>query len=249
LIITFDVAATFTCLLRISIVLFCSHAYTSESTLLVFGDSISAAYGMEQDQGWVHLLAQRPDLQAAGFNVVNASVSGETTDGGVVRLPKTLALHQPDIVIIELGGNDGLRGYPINNIRSNINEMIRLAQASGARVLLVSMVLPANYGRRYIGAFEGLYSAAATEFDINVVPFVFKGVATDESLMQRDGIHPRPEAQQMLLDGIWPYLQPLVDQATLGANASPQASTHASTHASTIAGTRPTTTPSARMAD
>jgi acyl-CoA thioesterase-1 len=146
-------------------------------------------------------------------------------------------LHQPDIVIIELGGNDGLRGYPLNNIRGTIDEMIRLAPAGGAKGLLGRMVLPANYGRRYIGAFEGLYSAAATEYDINVGPFVFKGVATDESLMQRDGIHPRPEAQQMLLDGIWPYLQPLVDQTTLGANASPQAST------------RPTTTPSARMAD
>jgi acyl-CoA thioesterase-1 len=210
LIITFDVAATFTCLLRMSIVLFCSHAYTSESTLLVFGDSISAAYGMEQNQGWVHLLTQQPDLQTAGFEIINASVSGETTDGGVIRLPKTLALHQPDIVIIELGGNDGLRGYPIANIRSNIDEMIRLSRASGAQVLLIGMVLPPNYGRRYTSAFEAVFSNAAVEFDINVVPFLLNGVATDESLMQRDGIHPRPEAQQLILDGIWPYLQPLV---------------------------------------
>ncbi|MFT4631867.1 MAG: acyl-CoA thioesterase-1 [Candidatus Pseudothioglobus sp.] len=210
MIITFDVAATFTYLLRVSIVLFCSNAYTSESTLLVFGDSISAAYGMEENQGWVHLLAQQPDIKTAGFEVVNASVSGETTDGGLIRLPKTLALHQPNIVVIELGGNDGLRGYPIDNIRTNIDEMIRLSRASGARVLLIGMVLPPNYGRRYTSAFESVFSAAAAKFDINVVPFLLNGVATDESLMQRDGIHPRPEAQQLMLDGIWPYLQPMV---------------------------------------
>jgi len=204
-----------------SIVLFCSHAYTSESTLLVFGDSISAAYGMEQNQGWVYLLAEQPAIKAAGFEIINASVSGETTDGGVVRLPKTLALHQPDIVIIELGGNDGLRGYPISNIRTNLDQMIQLSQASGAQVLLIGMVLPPNYGRRYTRAFESVFSAAAAEFEINVVPFLLNGVATDESLMQRDGIHPRPEAQQLMLDGIWPYLQPLVTRVTRATKTQP----------------------------
>jgi acyl-CoA thioesterase-1 len=205
-------------LVQLCLLLSSSYAYTSERTLLVYGDSISAAYGMEQSQGWVHLLGERLDTtmlgnmsgNMPGYKVVNASVSGETTDGGVVRLPKTLAVHQPDIVIIELGGNDGLRGYPIDKISANINQMIRLSQASGARVLLVGMVLPPNYGQRYTTAFADVFQQAAESYAIPLVPFLLDGVATAESLMQRDGIHPRAEAQPLLLDNIWPYLQPLL---------------------------------------
>jgi len=208
-------------LLNICILLFCSSAssqasplYTQKNTLLVFGDSISAAYGMEQEQGWVQLLANQLDATAAGYKVVNASVSGETTGGGLIRLPKTLALHQPDVIIIELGGNDGLRGYPIDNIKANIEQMISLAQAANAKVLLIGMVLPPNYGRRYTGAFEALYQAAATRFNIALVPFLLNGVATADSLMQRDGIHPKPEAQQMMLNDILPHLTPLLENLT-----------------------------------
>ena len=225
-------------LLTISLMLYTSQAFTSEGTLLVFGDSISAAYGMEETQGWVHLLDEKLKTplntnintninthintninthintslkdSTAGYEVVNASVSGETTDGGVVRLPKTLALHQPDIVIIELGGNDGLRGYPIDKISANISQMIHLSQASGARVLLIGMVLPPNYGQRYTKAFADVYQQAAATFNVPLVPFLLDGVATAESLMQRDGIHPRPEAQPLMLDNIWPYLVPLL---------------------------------------
>jgi len=203
-----------TVLLQTLILLFSPSAYTQQSTLLVYGDSISAAYGMAQEQGWVHLLARQLEATAAEYNVVNASVSGETTGGGVVRLPKTLEIHQPDIVIIELGGNDGLRGYPIDNIKTNIEQMISLAQANGAKVLLIGMVLPPNYGRRYTSAFEALFEESAERFNIALVPFLLNGVATAESLMQRDGIHPKPEAQQMMLDDIFPHLAPLLMPVT-----------------------------------
>ena len=129
-------------------------AYPNETSILVFGDSISAAYGMEPEQGWVHLLAERLEQEFPTATIINASVSGETTGGGLVRLPKTLAIHQPDIVVLELGGNDGLRGYPIDRIRSNLVEMTRLAREMNAKVLMIGMVLPPNYGKRYTDAFD-----------------------------------------------------------------------------------------------
>ena len=201
-------------MLQASILLFSPLGYTQQSTLLVYGDSISAAYGMDQEQGWVHLLARQLEATTADYNVVNASVSGETTGGGLVRLPKTLEIHQPDIVIIELGGNDGLRGYPIDNIKTNIEQMISLAQANGAKVLLIGMVLPPNYGQRYTRAFEALFEETAERFNIALVPFLLNGVATAESLMQRDGIHPKPEAQQMMLEDIFSHLAPLLAPVT-----------------------------------
>jgi acyl-CoA thioesterase-1 len=189
-------------------------AVGKEPTILVFGDSISAAYGMDPEQGWVHLLSEqlKDNVQSDGpaYRVINASVSGETTGGGLVRLPKTLEIHQPDVLILELGGNDGLRGYPIGKIESNLIAMTRMAQSAGARVLLIGMVLPPNYGSRYTRSFQGIFKNVATEFDIQFLPFFLEGVATPENLMQKDGIHPRPEAQMMLLEDVWPYLEQLL---------------------------------------
>lgn len=185
--------------------------YANSSTIVVFGDSISAAYGMEMEQGWVSLLSEHLAQETSDYRVVNASVSGETTGGGLVRLQKTLDIHKPDILILELGGNDGLRGYPIDKIEANLDEMTRMAQASGARVLLVGMVLPPNYGRRYTAAFEGIFANIAERFDLAFVPFILDGVATSSSLIQGDGIHPRPEAQEMILKDILPVLRPLLE--------------------------------------
>ena len=175
----------------------------------MFGDSISAAYGMETNLGWVNLLSQH----LTDHQIINASVSGETTGGGLVRLQKTLDAHQPDIVILELGGNDGLRGYPIDKIEANLVAMTRMSQSAGAKVLLVGMVLPPNYGQRYTTAFEGVFSDIADRFDLAFVPFILDGVATSSGLIQRDGIHPKPEAQAMIMEGILPALNPLLLKA------------------------------------
>jgi acyl-CoA thioesterase I len=182
----------------------------ADGTILVFGDSISAAYGMSREQGWVNLLAQRLKQNELEFQVVNASISGETTGGGLVRLPKTLEIHQPDLVILELGGNDGLRGYPIDKIQSNLQAMTQAIQNARAKVLIVGMVLPPNYGKRYTDAFEKLFDDVAQTQNVPLLPFVLEGIATSEDLIQRDGIHPKPEAQPMMLDDIWPHLEQLI---------------------------------------
>ena len=165
---------------------------------------------MDQEQGWVTLLANRLAIDHPHYKVVNASVSGETTGGGVTRLPKSLAFHQPDVLVLELGGNDGLRGYPISKIRDNLQVMIQQAQASGAKILLVGMVLPPNYGRRYTLAFEKVFSSLAEEHSLPFVPYLLDGVWTGKELIQRDGIHPTIDAQPKLLEGIWPSLEPLL---------------------------------------
>lgn len=184
---------------------------TPKGVILVFGDSISAAYGMDQELGWVHLLSERFKKDGIPYRLVNTSVSGETTGGGLVRLPKTLDVHQPDIVIIELGGNDGLRGYPISKIQDNLLALTQTAKAAGARVLLVGMVLPPNYGQRYTQAFEKLFTDIASSQQVPVLPFLLDGVTTSRKLLQRDGIHPTEEAQPLLVNEIWPLLAPLLD--------------------------------------
>lgn len=175
-------------------------------TILIFGDSISAAYGMDREKGWVQLLTRRLAAQALDYKVINASVSGETTGGGLVRIPKTLQIHQPDLVIIELGGNDGLRGYPINKIRGNLAAIVEATLGSGADILLVGMVLPPNYGSRYTNAFAALYSEIAGTFNVPFIPYLLKGTSTHDSLIQADGIHPTEAAQGLLLDDIWPKI-------------------------------------------
>ena len=185
-------------------------ARSGNRTILVVGDSISAGLGIQREQGWVHLLGDRLDATHPGIDVVNASISGDTTSGGVVRLPRALDTHAPDIVIIELGGNDGLRGYPIEKIRANLIDMVEMVHARGGAALLVGMQIPPNYGPRYVGAFRRVFEEVAEMTDSPLVPFLLVGVATDAALMQRDGIHPKADAQPILLDNVWPVLEPLL---------------------------------------
>lgn len=182
----------------------------SQNTLLVVGDSISAAYGVPSETAWVELLRERLSGQGLDWQVVNASISGETTDGGLRRLPGLLEKNDPDIVVIELGGNDGLRGFPPNVIESNLAGMIELAQDSGAVPLLVGMQIPPNYGQRYTRMFADLFPTLSNRYGVPLVPFFLDGIYDQDGLMQSDGIHPTEEAQPLLLDNIWPRLEPLV---------------------------------------
>lgn len=180
--------------------------------ILIMGDSLSAGYGIDVQQGWVQLLSDRL-ASLTGDNtylVINASVSGETTTGGVSRLPKLLSTHAPQLVILELGGNDGLRGQPINIMRKNLANMIEMAHAADAKVLLLGIQIPPNYGARYSDAFSAVYGELANAYDVNWVPFFLEGVALSPELMQSDGIHPNADAQEKLLDNVWGQLHPLL---------------------------------------
>ncbi len=179
-------------------------------TILVVGDSISAAYGIQREQGWVALLEERVATLAVPHQVVNASISGDTTGGALARLPRALEIHKPDVVVIEVGGNDALRGYPINRIEHNLDAMVTLAKDAGADVLLLGMEIPPNYGARYTQAFRNVFSEVATRADAPLVPFLLDGVATDAKLMQADGIHPTAAAQPRLLENVWPTLKSLL---------------------------------------
>ena len=181
-------------------------------TVLVLGDSISAAYGMQRDEGWVQLLRERLAEIDPVYRVVNASISGDTTGGGLARLPVALKTHDPALVIIELGGNDGLRGYPVSNIKKNLQQLAELAAAGGRAVLLVGMQIPPNYGHRYTRAFQSLFQDVADDQGIPVVPSFLEAVAVKPGLMQDDGIHPNAEAQPLLLDILWPFVEPLLTQ-------------------------------------
>lgn len=181
-------------------------------TVMVLGNSISAAYGLQTEageRGWVELLRERVGPR---HRVVNASISGDTTVGGLARLPRSLATHKPDIVIIELGGNDGLRGYPVASIRANLLAMARAVLAAGARPVLAGMQMTPNLGPRYTNGFRRMYPDVAAETGAALVPFILEGVALDENLMQRDGIHPNAKAQPLLLDNVWPVLEPLLEE-------------------------------------
>jgi acyl-CoA thioesterase-1 len=186
------------------------NAVASDRTILVFGDSLSAAHGIRPEQGWVTLLAQRLQAQGYGYQVINASVSGETSSGGLERLPRALALHTPAIVILELGANDGLRGLPVSAMQENLARMVQLSQAAGARVLLVGIRIPPNYGPRYTDQFERVYPALAQQYHLPLVPFLLEKVALDPALMQEDGMHPNAAAEPLVLDTLWPYLKPLL---------------------------------------
>ena len=180
------------------------------SAILVVGDSLSAGYGLAPGHGWVTLLQQRLKREGYGYRVINASVSGETTDGGVQRLDRALAQHRPAVVIIELGGNDGLRGLPVSRVRANLDLMITKSRAAGAIVLLVAIRVPTNYGPRYTTSFQSIYTDLATRYRIGLVPFLSDPVAVDLALFQPDGIHPTAAAQPLLLNSLWPQLSPLL---------------------------------------
>jgi acyl-CoA thioesterase-1 len=176
-------------------------------TILVLGDSVSAGYGIKVEEGWVALLQQRLRKQGYGYRVVNASVSGETTTGGLTRLPRALERHKPAIVLLELGGNDGLRGLPLATTRANLVRMIQLSQAAGARVVLVGMKIPPNYGPRYTQGFEQIFSDLAREYRLPLVPFLLDKVALTAGMMQEDGLHPTARGQPVMLDNVWPTLR------------------------------------------
>ena len=176
----------------------------------MLGDSLSAGYGIRIQEGWVNLLAQRIASEGYGYKVVNASVSGETTQGGLSRLPRVLQLHKPDVVLIELGGNDGLRGLPLATSRENLRRAIELARGAKARVLLVGMMIPPNYGQRYGQEFRDMFTSLAATHSVALVPFLLDQVALNPGLMQGDGIHANAKGQPQMLENVWPKLKPLL---------------------------------------
>ena len=178
--------------------------------ILVLGDSLSAGFGLAPGQGWVSLLQQRLKEEGYGHRVVNASVSGETTDGGLARLDRALATHEPAIVIVELGGNDGLRGLPVTRVEANLDQIVTKSLAAGADVLLLSVSMPTNYGPQYTSAFRQTFENLGRRHDIAVGALMSAGFAPDLSLFQPDGIHPNAKAQPLLLDSVWPQLTPLL---------------------------------------
>ena len=211
-------------LLALFLLLLCTHAWadadhtsspaTSTQKVLILGDSLSAAYGLEQDEGWVNLLQNmlraQPDTQH--IKLINAAISGETTDGGVSRLPRLLDQHAPDVVLIELGGNDGLQGHPITKLRENLATLIQLSRDAGAQPIVQAMQIPTNYGRRYNSMFIESFTQLADE--VPVVPFFLAEIALEPTLMQRDGIHPTAEAQPLIAAFMHEHFIPLVKKAS-----------------------------------
>jgi acyl-CoA thioesterase-1 len=179
-------------------------------TLRVVGDSISAGLGLDTSQGWVSLLEQRLKAQGTSYKVVNASISGDTSAGGLARLPALLSGEKPQVVVIELGGNDGLRGLPLLQMQQNLTAMVSASQQAGAKVLLLGMRLPPNYGERYNQAFSHVFQHVAEVNKVALVPFFLDGVGGVANMMQPDGIHPAAVAQPRLLDNMWPQLEPML---------------------------------------
>jgi len=176
-------------------------------TVLIFGDSLSAAYGIDVDQSWAALLQARLREQGYEHRVVNASISGETTEGGAERIAAALANFQPALVILELGGNDGLRGFPPDRTRANLEKIVAASKAAGAAVVLLGIRIPSNYGPRYTKAFENAFRETAAAADVPWIEFFMEGVALDPEMMQDDGIHPNAAAQPRLLDNAWPIIK------------------------------------------
>ncbi|WP_193166038.1 arylesterase [Microbulbifer hainanensis] len=204
------------------LLLFVPLAQANEAdTLLVLGDSISAGYGIDEAQGWVQLLRERLDHGDSPVAVVNASISGETTSGGLARLPRLLKEHQPRWLIVELGGNDGLRGYPPQALQRNLQQMVQLAERQGAEVLLLGMRIPPNYGRAYTEAFAAVYPKVAEAEKVSLVPFFLEPVALQQGAMQDDGIHPTASAQPALLEHIWPCVKVLLDKEVADQSCTP----------------------------
>jgi len=197
-------------LVLLMVVLPAGASLAAPRTILVLGDSLSAAFGFELRHGWVAQLEQRLARDRLDYAVVNASVSGDTTANGLARLPALLQRHRPGIVIVELGGNDGLRGLPPEQIKHNIVAIVKEAKVAGAKVVLVGVPLPPNYGRQYIERFRRLYGEIAAEQNVALVPSIVDGVAGDRVLMQPDGIHPTAQAQPRMLENVWAKLRGLL---------------------------------------
>ena len=191
-------------------VLFSLTASAEAPVLLVVGDSLSAGYGIPAEQGWIRLLQRRLSERGFPHQVVNASISGDTTSGGLSRLPAALERHRPALVVLELGANDGLRGQPPMVMANNLGRMIELSQQAGARVLLAEMRIPPNYGPQYTQKFQATFGELAKRYNIPLIPFLLEGVAGDPALIQDDGLHPRAEAQPRVLENVWPALEPLL---------------------------------------
>jgi acyl-CoA thioesterase-1 len=186
----------------------------SSRTILVLGDSLSAAYHIAPESGWVTLLGQRLQQQTAQrqYHVVNASISGETTAGGLARLPKLLVDNAPALVLVELGANDGLRGLAVEEIRANLQRILTACRDAGAKLVLIGIELPVNYGPQYRDGLRNMYRDIAREFNAPLVPFLLEGVATDPKLMQDDGLHPLAAAEPRVLDTVWPVLAPVLKE-------------------------------------
>jgi acyl-CoA thioesterase-1 len=184
--------------------------HENEPVIVILGDSLSAAYGMEIRQSWPSLLQERLLQNGYSYRVFNSSIAGDTTQGGLARLPRLLDRHEPDIVILELGGNDGLRGLPIEVTRGNLSSMIEQSQSSGASVILAEMRIPPNYGQSYTEKFNTMYTTLTGEYGISMLPFLLQDIALEEGLMQADGIHPTAQAQPLIVEQVWPVLQPFL---------------------------------------
>ena len=184
----------------------------AEKTLVVLGDSLSAGYGIAEEDGWVHKLQQRLSEEFPQWRVVNASTSGDTTDGGLRRIDRVLADHEPELMIIQLGGNDGLRGFNVGDIRANLSRMVEKSLEADARVLLLGIELPPNYGGRYTRAFREVFGEVASEYDVEILPFLLEGVYDREGMMQSDRIHPTADAQAVILDNVWEVLGPMLEE-------------------------------------
>jgi len=184
--------------------------WSAEQTIVVVGDSLSSGYGMRLEHSWVAKLEARLTTEGYGYEVVNTSISGDTSSGGLARLPQILETHDPAIVIIELGGNDGLRGQPVGNLKSNLAAMIELTQENGAVAILTGIQIPPNYGPAYTSAFSAIYPELATEFDVPLVGFLMDDVALNDDLMQGDGLHPNERGNDVMLENVWGVLEDLL---------------------------------------
>jgi len=199
-------------LLGFSFVASISHTNAASPSILVYGDSLSAAYGLKKSQGWVALLQNKLAADRYQYSVINASISGETTSGGLSRLTNTLAKTKPHIIIVALGANDGLRGLPIKEMTANLNAIITQSKKMNAKVLLIGMKIPPNYGAQYTNAFSQAYQQLSQQHQVSLVPFMLNNIAAKPALIQEDGLHPNALSQPILLDNIWPTLQPLLNR-------------------------------------
>jgi acyl-CoA thioesterase-1 len=206
------IKTTITATMAATAMLAAGDAYSAPKTVLVLGDSLSAEYGLARGTGWVSLLQQRLKEQKIDATVVNASISGDTTSGGKSRLGPLLATHRPDVLVLELGANDGLRGLPLAETENNLSAMLGSAKSDKARTLLIGMRIPPNYGTVYARQFAELFPKVAKASKSSLAPFLLDGVAQQPALFQADRLHPTEQAQAMLLDNVWPYLKPLLQK-------------------------------------